>query len=68
MNRAVYYCRQENNTCPKREQCERFVNADKTENKTSLFKVACTAQNNFILFMKHQAEEEETTHEQATDT
>jgi hypothetical protein len=65
MNRAVYYCRQENNTCPKREQCERFVNADKTENKTSLFKIACTEQNNFILFMKHQLEEE-TTDEQNT--
>lgn len=65
MNRAVYYCRQENNTCPKREQCERFVNADKTENKTSLFKIACTEQNNFILFMEHQLEEE-TTDEQNT--
>ena len=66
MNRAVYYCRQENNTCPKREQCERFVNADKTENKTSLFKVACTEHNDFILFMQYQPEEEETNEQDTT--
>lgn len=48
----IYYCTKENNICPQRNDCERYLNSDSHTNKTTLFKTACTDSNNRILFIK----------------
>ena len=48
----IYYCTKENNDCSKRNDCERYLNADIRNCKTTLFKNACTDSNNRILFIK----------------
>ena len=51
-----YCCNQEENPCEKKEQCERFINA--TENPSAtLYKCACTEENEWILFIKSKEEE-----------
>ena len=54
----IYYCTQENNTCPKKEECKRFVNAEGKNNAT-LFKVSCTENNDYLLFIKYIEEKED---------
>lgn len=49
---TIYYCAKENNDCPKHNECERYVNSDSHTSKTTLFKNACTDDNNRILFIK----------------
>ena len=46
-----YCCIQENNNCPNKESCMRYLNAD-SEPHTTLFKYACTEENNYHLYMK----------------
>lgn len=53
----IYYCTQENNTCLKKDNCKRYVEANDKPNAT-LFKVACTEDNNYILFIKAETEKE----------
>jgi hypothetical protein len=53
----IYYCTQENNTCLKKDDCKRYVESDGKPNAT-LFKVACTEDNNYILFIKAETEKE----------
>ena len=48
----IYYCAKENNDCPQRNECERYLNSDAHNCKTTLFKSACTYSNNRILFIK----------------
>lgn len=48
----IYYCTKENNDCSKRNDCERYLNVDIRNCKTTLFKNACTDANNRILFIK----------------
>lgn len=48
----IYYCIKENNDCPKRHNCERYLNVDAHNCKTTLFKIACTDDNNRILFIE----------------
>lgn len=48
----IYYCIKENNNCLKRNECERYLNSDTHNCKTTLFKSACTDANNRILFIK----------------
>lgn len=48
----IYYCTKENNGCPKRNECERYLGSDLHTSKTTLFKSACTYSNNRILFIK----------------
>lgn len=50
MSDKIYYCTKENNNCPKKEECKRFIESENQCN-TTLFKVACTEENNFVLFM-----------------
>lgn len=49
----IYYmcCTIENNNCPKREECKRYLNAENNSCMT-LFKYACTEENDYHLFMK----------------
>jgi len=49
----IYYmcCTIENNNCPKKEECKRYLNA-KDNSCMTLFKYACTEKNNYHLFMK----------------
>ena len=48
----IYYCVKENNNCSKRNECERYLNSDAHNCKTTLFKNACTDDNNRILFIE----------------
>lgn len=49
----IYYmcCTIENNDCPKKEECKRYLNAENNSCMT-LFKYACTEKNDYHLFMK----------------
>lgn len=47
---TLYYCTQDNNDCPKKEECKRYININ-NEIHTTLFKIACTDENNRILFL-----------------
>lgn len=53
MSDKIYYCTKEDNYCPRREECKRFM---KSENQctTTLFKVMCTEDNNYVLYMKYE--------------
>ncbi len=55
---GLYYCTQENNTCPKRETCKRYINPEDQCN-TTLFKMLCTEDNDYILFIEYNEEEGE---------
>lgn len=54
---SIYYCNKENNICPKRESCKRYINSEK-QCHTTLFKTACTEDNKYILFIKADEQEE----------
>lgn len=49
---SIYYCTKENNDCSRCNECERYVDSDSHMSKTTLFKNACTDDNNRILFIK----------------
>ena len=53
----IYYCTNENNICPKKETCKRYVEVE-GKNHATLFKVACTEDNNYVLFMKYKEVQE----------
>lgn len=45
-----YCCTQTNNDCPNKEKCMRYLNAESAPHAT-LFKYACTEENNYMLFI-----------------
>lgn len=49
---SLYYCTKENNTCPKKEECQRYLSSE-NQCQATLFKMACTEDNNYVLFMEH---------------
>lgn len=51
---SIYYCTKENNDCPKREECKRYVELDAHTCKAPLYKSACTSSNKRILFIKRE--------------
>lgn len=51
MSDAIYYCTNKNNTCQKKESCKRYLDVD-GKNHTTLYKMACTENNNYILYIK----------------
>lgn len=55
---ALYFCTKENNTCSKKEECKRYVESD-NETTATLFKNACTDENNHVLFIKYEIKEED---------
>ena len=48
----LYYCTNENNNCINKETCKRYINPENDECHATLFKTACTEDNNYILYMK----------------
>lgn len=48
----IYYCVKEDNNCPKRNQCKRYLDSDSHNCKSTLYKNACTDDNNRILFIE----------------
>lgn len=46
-------CKQENNNCPIKEECRRYLNANIGES-WNLFKHVCTEDNNYQLFMERE--------------
>lgn len=58
MSDKIYYCTNEDNDCPKKEQCKRFLNVQEKQN-TTLFKNACNEDNNYVLFIEHIVTKEE---------
>ena len=54
---SIYYCTQENNNCPKKEECKRYIEVE-GKNHATLFKAACTETNNYVLFIKAETEKE----------
>ena len=59
----IYYCRNENNTCSKKDECLRYTDAA-NQPVATLFKQACTETNQYQLFIK---KEEETNNGSAED-
>lgn len=47
---GFYYCEHYENKCPKKKQCRRYIN---TEDPcvVPLFKMMCTENNNYVLYM-----------------
>lgn len=52
---SMYYCVKENNECPKKDICKRYIESE-NEDKTTLFKMACTDANDYVLFIKYEEE------------
>ena len=46
-----YCCTQEDNDCPNKETCMRYLNAESAPHAT-LFKYACTEDNNYHLYLE----------------
>lgn len=51
-------CAQEENECPKKEECRRYLNANEGTSWT-LFKYMCTEENDFHLFMEKENTKDE---------
>lgn len=62
-----YCCTQENNDCPKKETCMRYINAE-TEPHATLYKYACTEDNNRYLYIKNYEDiKKETVNDEQTE-
>lgn len=59
MNNQLYFCTTEDNTCPKKYECKRYLKASGISRKTTLFNEACTENNGYVLFIKNAEEGEE---------
>ena len=51
-------CTQEDNECPKREECRRYLNANEGTDWT-LFKYMCTEKNDYHLFLEKENTKDE---------
>ena len=56
MTELIYYCTKENNDCPKKDECKRYIESDDKICRTTLFKVSCTENNGHVLFIKKEGE------------
>lgn len=54
----IYSCSHENNTCIKKDVCNRYATINE-ECQATLFKSVCTEENDYILFIKTINEQEE---------
>lgn len=52
---GLYYCTNENNNCPKKDTCKRHNNVVDNPS-TTLYKEACTENNNYILYIEESGE------------
>lgn len=48
---SLYFCKNDDNTCDLKESCRRYLE-DKGKNTATLFKVACTEDNEYLLYRK----------------
>lgn len=56
---SIYYCTNDNNNnCPKKDNCMRYLDANKSICKATLYKMACTDTNGRILFMPKENTED----------
>lgn len=57
MEDYIYYCsNDESNKCPKKDICKRFLNSE-NQCTTTLYKMACTKENKYILFIESDEHE-----------
>lgn len=54
---SLYFCKNDDNTCDLKESCRRFLEAEGQMTAT-LFKAACTKNNNYVLYIQKEGEEE----------
>lgn len=54
---SLYFCKNDDNTCSLKESCRRFLEADGQMTAT-LFKAACTKNNNYVLYIQQKEGEE----------
>lgn len=54
---SIYYCVNENNKCEKKETCRRYLHVS-DNNAATLFKNACTENNNYLLYIKETINEQ----------
>lgn len=47
---SYYFCQKDGNSCEKRETCKRYLNTE-GQATSRLFKVMCTEQNNYLLYI-----------------
>lgn len=53
---SIYYCVKENNDCIKKDTCKRYIESE-DKDKTTLFKMACTENNDYVLFIQYEKKE-----------
>lgn len=59
MSDLIYYCTNENNTCPKKDSCKRYLEmASHPDTNTTLFKIACTKDNEYVLYIEKEEQGE----------
>lgn len=52
---SIYYCtNDENNNCPKKNHCARYLDADKSNCKVTLYKASCVDSNGRVLFINKE--------------
>ena len=54
----IYFCTNENNTCPKKDICKRYLKIE-NEDYAPLYRVMCTENNNYILFIEAEKDNTE---------
>lgn len=55
----IYFCVQDGNVCAQKEECKRYIESSDDKNKATLFKAACTEENDYQLFIKCTKEDSE---------
>lgn len=53
---SLYFCKNDDNTCDLKESCRRFLEAE-GQMAATLFKAACTKNNNYVLYIQKEGEE-----------
>ena len=53
---SLYFCKNDGNTCDLKESCRRFLEAE-GQIAATLFKAACTKDNNYVLYIQKEGEE-----------
>lgn len=58
MSKLIYYCKNNaDNTCPKKDTCERYIECKDKENSSTLYKMSCTKDNKYQLYIENKKEE-----------
>lgn len=59
MSDLIYFCVQDGNDCKKKEKCKKYIQSSDAKNKATLFKAACSEDNDYQLFIKCTKEDSE---------